>query len=106
MSSYPSAPVGGGWQPPPKHPQATLVLILGILGLAVCGVLAPVAWVMGNRALREIDANPQQFGGRSEANAGRILGIVGTAFLAIGLLLLVALLAFGVLGLLVSASSY
>ena len=44
---------------------------------------------MGNRVLREIDANPQHFGGRSTANIGRILGIVATALMALGLVILV-----------------
>ncbi|WP_293784758.1 DUF4190 domain-containing protein [uncultured Aeromicrobium sp.] len=91
MSSYPTAPQGDGWQPPAKHPQATVVLILGILGIVVCSVLAPVAWVMGNRAVREIDASPQPVGGRGEANAGRILGIVGTVLLAVGILAIIVL---------------
>ncbi|RQN10217.1 DUF4190 domain-containing protein [Aeromicrobium camelliae] len=97
---------GGDWQPPAKHPQATLVLILGILGLVLCSVLAPIAWVMGNRAVREIDSSPQPVAGRGEANAGRIMGIIGTVLLAIGLLAFIALIAFGALGLFASSSSY
>lgn len=75
--------------PPPKHPKATLVLILGILGLIVCGVLAPFAWVMGNRAVAEIDANPGVYDGRGEAQAGRILGIIGSVLLIIGVVVFV-----------------
>lgn len=92
---YGAQPPGGGQQYPasgqqwgtplPKHPKATLVLILGILGLIVCGVLAPFAWVMGDRAVKEIDANPGVWDGRGEAQAGRILGIVGTVFLILGI---------------------
>ena len=62
------------------------MLILGILGLVLCQVISPFAWVMGNRVVREIDASGGQLGGRSTANAGRICGIVGTALLAVGLL--------------------
>lgn len=80
-----------GWAPVPKHPDATTVLVLGILGLVLCGVLAPFAWVMGNKALREIDANPGRVDGRSEVNAGRILGIIGTVLLGLGILAAVAL---------------
>ena len=54
------------------------MLILGIVGLVVCQVVSPFAWVMGNRVVAEIDASNGQLGGRSNANAGRILGIVGT----------------------------
>jgi uncharacterized membrane protein YjgN (DUF898 family) len=76
--------------PPPDHPQATTVLVLGILGIVVCGVLAPFAWTMGNRVLREIDASQGRIGGRGNVNAGRILGMVGTAILALSVLALIA----------------
>jgi uncharacterized membrane protein YjgN (DUF898 family) len=75
---------------PPDHPQATTVLILGILGLVLCQVLSPVAWVMGNRVIAEIDASNGQIGGRSSANAGRICGIVGTILIGLGLLIAAA----------------
>lgn len=68
---------------PPSHPKATTVLVLGILGLVLCQVLSPFAWIMGNRAVAEIDANPQAYSGRSEANAGRICGIIGTVILVL-----------------------
>ena len=72
-------PAYGGYGPPaPNHPQATTVLILGILGLVLCGIIGPFAWVMGNRVVGEIDASGGRWGGRSEANIGRVLGIVVT----------------------------
>jgi len=71
---------------PPDHPQAMLVLILGIVGLVVCGLAAPFAWTMGNRVIAEIDASNGQLGGRSTANAGRICGIIGTCILGVSLL--------------------
>lgn len=82
-------PAYGGFGPP-DHPQAMLVLILGIVGLVVCGLVAPFAWVMGNRVVNEIDASNGQVGGRSTANAGRICGIIGTALIALGLLVGIA----------------
>ncbi|WP_216822959.1 DUF4190 domain-containing protein [Aeromicrobium sp. A1-2] len=78
---------------PPKHPQSTTALILGILGLVVCGVIAPFAWVTGSRAVREIDASQGGYGGRSEANAGKILGIIGTSILGLTLVIVVPLFA-------------
>jgi hypothetical protein len=77
---------------PPVHREAMTVLVLGIVAMAVCGVVGPIAWVMGNRVVREIDASGGALGGRSEAQVGRILGIVTTAFLAIGLLVAVGAL--------------
>ncbi len=83
MPQQPMQPPYG--PPPPNHPQAITVLVLGILGLVVCGILGPFAWVMGNRAVREIDASRGALGGRTEANVGRILGIVATVLLIVGL---------------------
>lgn len=81
--------------PPRDHPQATTVLVLGILGLVLCQVLAPVAWVMGNRVVNEIDAGMGQVGGRSSANAGRICGIVGTIMMIVAFVLVVGLFVLG-----------
>ena len=83
--------------PPPDHPQAITALVLGILGVVLCGVLAPFAWVIGGRAVREIDASQGQIGGRGAANAGRILGIVGTVLLVLAVLGLVLFI--GLIGL-------
>ncbi|WP_205473897.1 hypothetical protein [Nocardioides sp. SYSU D00038] len=71
----------------PDHPQATTVLVLGILGLVLCQVLAPFAWVMGNRVVREIDASGGAYAGRGSANAGRICGIVGTVLIGVTVLI-------------------
>ena len=79
------APPYGGFVPPDHH-QAVTVLILGILGLVLCQLISPFAWVMGNRVVGEIDASGGQLGGRSTANAGRICGIVGTVLCGLGLL--------------------
>ena len=62
---------------PQPHPQGTLVLVLGIIGLVACFIPGIVALVMGNRALKEIDANPTAYNNRSNVQIGRILGIIG-----------------------------
>ena len=67
--------------PQPDHQQAVLVLVLGILGLVLCQLISPFAWVLGSRVVAEIDASNGQLGGRGTANAGRICGIVGTMLL-------------------------
>lgn len=73
----------------PDHPRTTMVLVLGILGVVVCQVLAPFAWVIGKRTLDEIDASQGRWGGRGSAQAGYVLGIIGTILLGLGLALLV-----------------
>lgn len=77
----------------PEASQATTVLVLGILGIVICGILAPFAWVMGNRELEAIDSGKRPPENRGTANAGRILGIIGTVLLGLGVIVLLFLLA-------------
>ena len=89
--------------PPPNHPSATTSMVLGIIGLAgilLCGgvtlVLSPFAWGIGSKAVREIDANPTAYSGRGSAQAGKVMGIIGTVLLIIGILGIIGLIALGV----------
>ena len=69
-----------------------MALVLGIVGVVTCQVAAPFALVIGRRAMKEIDASQGSLGGRGMAQAGYILGIIGTVFLAlllVGLLILI-----------------
>jgi uncharacterized membrane protein YjgN (DUF898 family) len=75
----------------PESSQATTVLVLGILGVVVCGILAPIAWAMGNTELEAIDSGRRPPENRGTANAGRILGIIGTVLLAIGIIFVILL---------------
>ena len=86
------APPATGWVP--EHPQATLALVLGILSVVTCQVLGPFAWVIGHRAVREIDESGGRIGGRGTAQAGYVLGIIGTVLLGFAVL---TLLVFGLL---------
>ncbi len=79
----------------PEQSKATTVLVLGILGLVLCSVLAPIAWYMGNEEVRAIDAGRRDPANRGTANAGRILGIIGTVLAAIGIILVIVLVAGG-----------
>jgi hypothetical protein len=78
-----------------EHPQGTTVLIMGILSLVVCGFLGPFAWMQGNKALAEIDANPGRYSNRSNVNAGRICGMIATALLIAGAVFLLLFLVLG-----------
>ena len=69
----------------PEASQATTALVLGILGIVICGVLAPFAWSIGNKEVQAIDAGRRDPTNRGSANAGKILGIIGTVFLIVGL---------------------
>jgi hypothetical protein len=92
---FPGQPAPFGLRP--KHPQAMVALVFGILGVALCQLFGPVAWVTGNKVVKEIDANPQAYDGRGEANAGRILGIIGTVILVLGFVAILGLLVLGLL---------
>jgi len=81
-----------GYGPVPReHPDGTTILVLGILGLVVCGLCAPFAWSKGNRALADIDRYPAGYSNRGTVQAGRICGIVGTCIM-VGLIIFYALL--------------
>ena len=81
-------PPGGYYSPVPDHPKATTAMVLGIVGVVVCGVVAPFAMVMGKRTLAEIDASQGRLGGRGQAQAGYVLGLVGTILLGVAVLFL------------------
>ena len=87
MSDYGSTPPPP--PPPPMggpgavdHPKGMTILVLGILSLVCCSPLGIAAWLMGNSALKEIDAQPGRYGNRQIVQIGRILGIIGTILLA------------------------
>lgn len=102
----PQNPYGAPYQPAyaggvlPDHPSATTAMVLGIIGLvgiALCGgltlVLSPAAWVVGAKAVREIDASQGRYAGRDRAQAGKVMGIIGTVLLALGIVTLIAVIA-------------
>ena len=70
-----------------------IILTLGILSLLCCQLLGPVAWIMGQTDLKQIDAGIMDREGRSLTQIGMILGIVSTVLLVlwIGLQMLVVL---------------
>lgn len=91
------------WRPPTRYPessQGVLALVLGILSVISVPVLGPVAWWLGLTDKRAVDAGRRDPSGRGAAVAGYVLGIVGTVFLAVGVLVLVAVLVFGLVALL------
>jgi len=76
-------------QIPQPHPQGTTVLVLGILGLVVCFIAGIVGLVIGNKALKEIDANPGAYNNRQNVVVGRILSIIGIVLQVLGIALYV-----------------
>lgn len=97
-----SEPAAGSVPAYPEPSQATTALVLGIVGIVLCGILAPFAWVVGSKEVKAIDAGRRDPSNRGVATAGKILGIVGTVVLAVGMLVtlfvLLGLVAFTVSG--------
>ncbi len=75
--------------------QATMILVLGIVSLVICGLLGPVAWVMGNKEIEAIDAGRRPPENRQTANIGRILGMIASALIVLGILFFIVALAIG-----------
>lgn len=99
----PQSPYGSTYQPAyaggalPEHPSATTAMVLGIVSLAglvftvgITLLLAPAAWVVGARAVREMDAAPGRYAGRDRAQAGKVMGIIGTVLLVLAVITVVA----------------
>jgi hypothetical protein len=86
-----------------EHPQATVILVLGILSIVFCQITGPFAWIMGRKALREIDASGQTYSNRGQVQAGMICGIVGSVLLVLVILYLIFF--FGIIGLAATSSS-
>lgn len=93
QQNYTNPPYGG--QMPPQSPfggqmdlpNATAILVLGICSIVGCicygipGVICGIiALIMGGKAMREYEANPNMYtlSSFNNAKAGRICGIIGT----------------------------
>ncbi len=75
----PAAPYGATYGQAANNPydsETTLILVMGILSLVVCGLLGIVAWMQGNSLKKRAEESgwPEP----STGKVGRILGIVGT----------------------------
>lgn len=82
----------------PEHPQATPVLILGVLGLFTSGVCSWIAWYMGAKARNEIEAGaPYRWEGNLKTGyiLGKVFGILAIigVILTIVFLIIIAILA-------------
>lgn len=93
---YPAQPYGApgypqpyGYGPQQDHPQATTILVLGILSLVMCGLLGPFAWSMGKKALAEIDASGGMLGGRGNVKAGYICGMISSILLIVSIVFVI-----------------
>ena len=72
-------PYGQPYTMPPtqEHPQGTMILIFGILGIFIT-IFAPIAWYLGNKAKAEIQASGVHYTNEQNISIGRMLGKIFT----------------------------
>lgn len=67
-----------------KPHRGTLILILGILGLVMCGIFTGIpAWIMGKNDLKAMAAGEMDPAGQNLTNVGKILGMISVALSAL-----------------------
>lgn len=82
-NSFPPGPDGRTYLMPHR---GTMILVLGILSLVVCAFLGIPALLMANTDLRAMREGRMDPSGEGITTAGKVLGIIGTVFAAIGLI--------------------
>ena len=75
--------------------RGTLILVLGILGLLVCGFLGIAAWLMGKSDLEKMRRGQMDREGEGLTKAGYILGLVAVILMAVGLVIFLAMMVLG-----------
>jgi hypothetical protein len=77
--------VPGEVQPEKASSQAITALVIGLIGIMTCcgTVLSPIAWYLGSQEQKAIREGRSPAAGESLAKIAVILGIVGTAVLAL-----------------------
>jgi hypothetical protein len=70
----------------PQNQKSVIALILGILSVICCPICGPIAFFIGRQAMAEVDASGGAQSGRGLAQAGFILGIIGSVFLVLAVL--------------------
>lgn len=63
--------------------NGTSLLVMGVVSILCCPILGPVTWFLSNQALTSGTVAADD---ASKINIARILGIIGTVFLVLGVL--------------------
>lgn len=77
-------------------PNATAVLVLGILSIVVCFICGIVALILSNKDIALYKANPELYnqGSYNNIKAGRTCAIIGIVLQVLGIILYIAFVAF------------
>lgn len=81
-----------------KPHRATLILVFGVLSLIMCAPLGIAAWIMGNADLKEMAAGVMDPSGKDMTNIGRILGMIASILMILGVIAFLLLAVLGGLG--------
>jgi hypothetical protein len=102
-ASMPGVPAAMPVMMYPEASQAVVALVLSIVGIVACGgVLCPVGWYLGSQEMKAIDAGRRDPSKRDLAQAAKIIGIIGTALVALAV---IAVVGFAILAIIFSASA-
>jgi hypothetical protein len=89
MPAYGTAPYPGEAGLYREPSQAVLALVVAIVGLVAFQLVAPVAWVLAKREIQGIDEGRRNPANRGMAVAAKVIGIIGTVVLMLGVLIAV-----------------
>jgi hypothetical protein len=86
-------PYGQPYTLPPQqeHPQGTMILIFGILGIFIT-IFAPIAWYLGNKAKAEIQASGMHYSNEQNISIGRMLGKIFTIIALVSIAITIIIL--------------
>ena len=74
--------------PMQEHPQGTMILIFGILGIFIT-IFAPIAWYLGNKAKQDVQTSGIQYSNEQNISIGRMLGKVFTIIAIVSIVLVI-----------------
>ncbi|MCE3274356.1 MAG: hypothetical protein K0R13_211 [Propionibacteriaceae bacterium] len=74
--------------PMQEHPQGTMILIFGILGIFIT-IFAPIAWYLGNKAKKDVQTSGIQYSNEQNISVGRMLGKVFTIIAIVSIVLVI-----------------
>ena len=88
-----------------EESQAVLAICMSVIGIFLCGgALSPIGWHLGKQELEGIAAGRRDPSKKDLANAAKIVGIIGSVYFSIILVLAAITLVFVLIGLLGAAS--